>query len=243
MIDRDVETGIVEDERARIVSIDARSGDTIQLLDNQTTIPRWVRVAQSGNLVVGTNQRILSVSSQAGSIDWVVHDFDLQQTNAGWVLDNQLIVLDEAAGLWPIDLLNGKRDESSLATNSRVVERGWVNLRRRDGGGLIVAGSAGLASFDAENILVGLDPERTDRPFIGAGWGTDRIAMVKRAEIRNESTIQVEMLLIDQQNGILEDRINLTLPSSIQRQASTVHAANGVVVVGFGEVSVLVRTQ
>ena len=243
VIDRNVADGIAEDQRARIVSIDARSGETIQILDNQTTVPRWVRVAPSGNLVVGTNQRILSVSSQAGSIDWVVHDFDLQQTNAGWIMDDQLIVLDEAAGLWMINLLDGKRDNASLATNNRIVERGWVDVRRREGGGLIVTGSAGMASFNATGGLAGLDPERTDSPFIGAGWGKDRLAMVKRAEIRDENSMSVEMLLLDQHSGVLHDRIDLTLPSSIQRQTNAVHAADGVVVVGFGEVSVVVRTE
>ncbi|MFK7758374.1 MAG: PQQ-binding-like beta-propeller repeat protein [Phycisphaerales bacterium] len=253
-VDHDPERGQVLMRAPRIASIDARTGQTLQLVDAQTSTPRWLRVAPSGNLIVGTSQRILSVSTRTGSLDWVIRNDQLFNTTAGWIVDDSLFVLDEFVNLWPIGLGDGNLQTNPLDTQNRITERGWVNVKPHKQY-LSVAASGGFGIFSHDGRTLGIDAQQSSWPYIDAGWATDRIAMVTRAQPGNRATDQagnepndqskmhIEINMFEQTNALLTDSMTLTLPSAIQRQPTTVQAANGVVVVGFGEVSVLLQTQ
>lgn len=242
VVDRDAMEGVVEDHRPRIASIDVRTGQTIQLLDDQTASPRWIRVAPSGNLIVGTSLRVMSVSTRSGTLDWMVHTPDLFRSNAGWIVDDTVVVLDEFVNLWTVGLGDGKTAALSLETNNRIVERGWVQVRAHRGD-VVFTASAGMGVLGVDGSIRGIDLERTSMPYAGSAWGSDRVVLVQRAVSDGKDSMQVPVLMFDQANARLSDRVDLSLPSAIQRQPTSIQAADGVVVVGFGEVSVVLRTR
>lgn len=241
-VDHDADTGVVAERSPRIASIDMRTGQTIQLLDKQTSTPRWIRVAPSGNLIVGTSQRILSVSTRGGTLDWVIRNDGLINTNAGWIVDDTLIVLDEFVGIWMIGLQDGKLPQINADTAGRILERGWMDLKLRDER-IAIIGSGGLGIFDPNGQTLGLDPDEGSWPYIDAAWGARTIAMVQRASTEDNLTMHIPVSLLDLTNARLLDSIELALPAQIQRQPTSAHAANGVVVIGFGEVSVVLKTE
>ncbi len=241
-IDNAPENGEVLLRSPRIASIDSRTGQIIQMLDAQTSTPRWVRVAPSGSLVVGTSQRVLSVSTRTGTLDWVIRNDNLMNTNAGWIIDDSLIVLDEYVNLFPIGLEDGKIPIDSFNTLGRVYERGWVDVQSR-GEHLAIVASGGMGLFEPSGQTIALDPEPTSRPYVDTAWGNDSVALIGRATSDGQRTMNVPVKLFSLQNARLMDTIELTLPSAIQRQPTISQAADGVVVVGFGEVSVLIRTE
>ena len=250
VVDGDVDAGIVEEEQVRVLSIDVRTGQTIQLLDGQTAMPRWIRVAASGNLIVGTNLRVMSVSTRTGALDWMIRSQSLMRSNAGWIIEDTLVVLDEYVDLWAIGLRDGAAPGEPLRTASRVVERGWADVRGH-GDDLVVAASAGMGVFaiDGESdwVTKGIDAQRPTRPYMGAAWGDDRVVLVGRAGAADigddDSMMRVLMRMMDQGSAEMLDSRELLLPSAIQRQPTSVQAGEGVVVVGFGEVSVVVETE
>jgi len=241
-VDHNAQTGEALERAPRIASIDARTGQTIQLLHAQTSTPRWVRVAPSGSLLVGTSQRILSVSSRTGTFDWVIRNTSLFNTNAGWIIDETLVVLDEFVGLWSIKLANGQIRDNAFTMSGRVVERGWVDVRAQKEN-LAVAASGGFGVFDDAGHIVGLDSEQARWPYVDSAWASDRVVLVRRAAGSNDEFTHVPVKMFDQRNARLSDSVDLTLPNTIQRQPTNVQAANGVVVIGFGEVSVLLETE
>lgn len=241
-VDHNADTGEVAMRSPRIASIDIRTGQTIQLLHQQTSTPRWIRVAPSGNLIVGTSQRVLSVSTRGGILDWVIRNDGLINTNAGWIADDTLIVLDEFVGLWMIGLHDGKLPSNPTDTAGRILERGWVDLKTR-AERIVVSGSGGLGIYDPSGQTLGLDPDLGTYPYVDTAWGSDRVVMVQRASSDDNLTMQVPISLIDLENARLLDSVELTLPAQIQRQPTSAQAATGVVVVGFGEVSVVLKTE
>jgi outer membrane protein assembly factor BamB len=241
-VDNAPENGEVLHRSPRIASIDSRTGQIIQMMDAQTSTPRWVRVAPSGSLVVGTSQRVLSVSTRTGTLDWVIRNDNLMNTNAGWIIDDSLIVLDEYVNLFPIGLDDGKIPIDSFNTLGRVYERGWVDVQSR-GEHLAIIASGGMGLFETSGQTLALDPEPTSRPYVDTAWGNDSVALVGRAASDGQRTMNVPIKLFSLKNARLMDTIELKLPSAIQRQPTISQAADGVVVVGFGEVSVLIRTE
>lgn len=241
-VDHDADTGVVAERSPRIASIDIRTGQTIQLLDKQTSTPRWIRVAPSGNLIVGTSQRIMSVSTRGGTLDWVIRNDGLINTNAGWIVDDTLIVLDEFVGIWMIGLQDGKLPQVTADTAGRILERGWIDLKLRDER-IAVIGSGGLGIYDHDGQTLGLDPDEGSWPYIDAAWGAHTIAMVQRASSEDNLTMHIPVSLLDLTNARLVDSIELTLPAEIQRQPTSAQGANGVVVIGFGEVSVVLKAE
>jgi len=241
-VDHNPDTGEVLTRTPRIASVDARTGQTIQLLHAQTSTPRWIRVAPSGSLLVGTSQRVLSVSTRTGTLDWVIRIESLFNTNAGWIIDDTLVVLDEFVNLWPIGLGDGHTPLHSLDTMNRIFERGWVDVRAH-GDQIAVTASGGMGIFDHSGTIIGLDPELTNLVYVDRAWASDRVVLVQRASSNDDKTMHIPVKLLDQHNAQLLDSINLELPSVIQRQPVNAQAANGVVIVGFGEVSVVLETE
>ena len=246
-VDHDPEAGAMLMRAPRIASIDARTGQTIQLLHAQTATPRWICVAPSGSLLVGTSRRVLSVSTRTGTLDWVIQNDGLFNTTAGWIANDTLVVLDEFVGLWPIGLTAGDIPLNTFNAQGRVVDRGWVDLRAHDRH-IAVVGSGGMGVFDPTNgDTVGLDPERSNWSYVDAAWARDRVVLIHRAinggNGQHGGAMNIPLKILDQRNAQLSDSINLTLPASIQRQPTTTQAANGVVVIGFGEVSVVLKTE
>lgn len=244
-IDDNPDTGEVRSRTPRVASVDARTGQTIQMLDKQTSTPRWTRVAPSGSLIVGTSQRVLSVSTRTGTLDWVIRNDDLFNTNAGWIIDDTLIVLDEFVSLYPIGLSDGRLPITSLNTTGRIIERGWVDVRSHNDT-IAIAASGGIGAFEHNGTTLGLDPDQGRRPYIGAAWARDRVVLVGRAtadDATDDATMEIPVKVFDQHNGRMTDSIDLKLPSAIQRQPTIVQACDGVVVVGFGEVSVMLESR
>ena len=117
---------------------------------------------------------------------------------------------------------------------------------RRKLGRRITLGSfhlrGGMGAFEHNGVTLGLDPEQGRRPYIGAAWARDRVVLVGRATA-DDATMEIPVKIFDQHNGRMTDSIELRLPSAIQRQPTIVQACDGVVVVGLGEVSVMLETR
>tara|TARA_R110000737_G_scaffold251825_3_gene261360 strand:- start:62049 stop:66524 length:4476 start_codon:yes stop_codon:yes gene_type:complete len=242
VMDQNDPNGEVAARSPRIASIDARTGQTIHLLDSQTSTPRWVRVAPSGSLIVGTSQRVLSVSTRTGTLDWVVRNQSLFNTNAGWIIDGTLVVLDEFINLWPIGLTDGRTPLTALDTANRIMERGWVDVRSHQGN-ISVTASGGMGVFNHDGTTIGLDSEQVSWTYSDRAWGSDRVVLVGRVSNSDQDFMRIPIKVFDQHSAQMSDSIDLTLPNAIQRQPTVAQAANGVVVVGFGEVSILLQTD
>ncbi len=230
----------IEDASLRGVgeAVDARTGETIQLLDDLGAETRWVRVATDGQVIVGASGRIVAMDTVAGRIDWSNADEELVDSMDAWVHADTLVVLGQDRMLWPVSRREGLRSGTPMDTLGRGGDRGFVSVERRPFG-LVVPGSAGVTTHTSDGALVAADAMDVRLAFVLHAVGQRRAVLVDRGEVDADGLSRVGVAIVDAETGRTEDRVTLTLPEGVRRTATRVGLADGVVVVGFGEVSVV----
>jgi len=224
-----------------VASIDPRTGQIIQIIDRFGQLPRWIRVGTTGNLFVATTERIVAINTKNGAVDWVLNDENLAESTSGWIIGDQLFVLDANTDLWALTLSDGAHSSRPLELRRRITPRGWVRVRSMVDT-LVVAGSHGLAEFDHSRQLIGADAIDAPSPMIDAAFGTDRMVFLGSPTAQNDQSI-AQLYLLDLHGARLLDTTQLTIPKALDRTPSSITAITGGVIVGYNEVSVFVRTM
>lgn len=230
----------IEDAALRGVgeAVDARTGETIQLLDDLGSETRWVRVAPDGQVLVGAAGRVVAMDTVAGRIDWSNADEELADSMDAWVQGESLVVLGQDRLLWMVSRREGLLARSALDTLGRGSDRGFVSVHRRPFG-LVVPGQAGVTTHGPDGSLLAADALSVDLAFVLHAVGDRRAVLVDRGVVDGSGVSSAGVTIIDARTGRTEDRITLLLPEGVRRTASDVAIADGVVVVGFGEVSMV----
>jgi outer membrane protein assembly factor BamB len=218
-------------------ALDARTGETIQLIDDLGAEARWVRVAPDGQVIVASGSRIVAMDSLAGRIDWSNADEELGLSQDAWVLGDSLGVLGADRALWLLSRREGVRARAPLDTNGRGWDRGRVRVERREFG-FVVAGASGVTTHAPDGTLLAADALDA-RGFAESAPARSRVALIDEARAEPGGRASVDAVLVDARTGRTEDRVTVALPEGVRRVPTRVVAADGVVVVGFNEVSVV----
>lgn len=224
--------------RAVAEALDARSGETIQLAEDLGQETRWVRVAPDGQVIVGASARLLAMDTVAGRVDWANADDELAGSTDAWVLGETLLVLGADRALWPVSRREGLLARTPFDTGARHADRDALAIDRR-GQRLIVRGTLGLTVHAPEGDLLGADATDAGPGYGATALGRRRAVLVGRAETDETGRTRVGVALVDAETGRLEDRVTIALPEGVRRAPSRVALGDGVVVIGFGEVSVV----
>lgn len=224
-----------------VASINPRTGEPGQVIERFGFQPRWVRVGDQSRLFVASTQRITALDIEHGALDWVVNDENLSQSQHAWVGDAHLLVLDARNSLWALDPTNGSHTNQPIDTRGHITPRGWIRVISEIGRTSILT-NAGIASFDAQHELIATDPHAGNTNMIDIAWARTHAVELGEPSIV-DNTLECELTLLDHTNGRLLDTTTLRVPASIGRTPSSAIAVNGGVIIGFGEVSVFVRTQ
>ena len=224
-----------------VAALDPRTGEPIQVLDRFGMSPRWVRTTADGHLLVATTDRVIAINTAAGSVDWSLQDGQLVETVGAWVSADQLITLDASATLWSINLDDGRRSPRPLDTRGRISSRGWIDVRPGIDRTLL-ASSKGLVAFDGQQQVIATDPLDLSGSIVDIAWGRDRAVLVEQARFV-DGAMQARLHLIGLEDQRLLDTITLSIPATLDRTPVSATAVATGVLVGFGEVSVFVRTS
>ncbi len=220
--------------------IDPRTGETGHLVERFGHMPRWVRVGDRSRLFVASTLRLSAFNTDTGVVDWVVNAEDIADSLGAWVTDANLLVLSDRGALWALDPADGSRDPRPIDTHDRITPRGWMRLVPEIGRTTLLT-NAGIVSFDHQQQIVGVDA-RTNETLVDIAWGRNHAITLSEPRIEDGSIIS-DLSILDHQHAITLDTTTLTLPATIGRRAQTVVPVTGGVLVGFGEVSVFVRTE
>ncbi|MCA9276940.1 MAG: PQQ-binding-like beta-propeller repeat protein [Phycisphaerales bacterium] len=223
-----------------LASIDARSGEPGQVIERFGFNPRWVRVGNRNRLFVASAQRITALDVEHGIIDWVVNDENISDSQNAWVGDTRLFVLSDRSTLWALDTSDGSRPSRPLDTRGRINQRGWVRLIPEIGRTTLLT-EEGFMCFDAAGELSGLDTRLSDEPLIDIAWGQRHAVQLGEPTIQGESLV-CEVSLINHIDARLLDTTSLRIPAALGRTPINAVPVNGGVLVGFGEVSIFLRT-
>lgn len=221
--------------------IDPRTGETGQTTKRFGHQPRWVRVGTRSHLFVASTLRISAFDTERGTLDWVVNSEDVADSLGAWVTDSHLLVLSDRGALWAMDPSDGSRLPQPIDSHARITSRGWVRLIPEVGRTTLI-GNAGLVTFGTQQQTLGVDARPENSQLFDIAWGRDHAVSLSEPRIVGE-TIETTLSILDHQSAELLDTTTIALPASIGRRAHTIVPVNGGVLVGFGEVSVFVRTR
>lgn len=219
-------------------AIDARTGETIQLVDDLGAETRWVRVAPDGQVLIAASLRILALDTVSGRVDWSNADEELGGSMDAWVLGETLVVLGQDRMLWPVSRREGVRLRTGLNNLGRGADRGWISMERRSFG-LVALGARGVTTHAHDGTLLAADALEVPRAFQHTLLGERRAVLIDRGETDSQGETRVGVALVDTSTGRTEDRVTLVLPESVRRTPVNAVLGDGIVVVGFGEVSMV----
>lgn len=224
-----------------VASIDPRTGEPGQVIERFGHQPRWVRVGDHARMFVASTQRITALDIEQGALDWVVNDDSLSESEHAWVSDAHLLVLDSRSSLWGLDPSDGSHSRQPIDTRGRITPRGWIRVISEIGRTSVLT-NAGIVSFDAQHELIATDPRVGNANLTDIAWSRNRAVELGDPTLV-ENALECQLTLLDHTNGRVLDTTVLRVPASIGRTPTSAVAVNGGVIVGFGEVSVFVRTQ
>jgi len=221
-------------------ALDPRTGETIQMLDELDPNTSWVRVAPDGQVIVGAGNGVVALDTTDGRVDWSNGDSVLVDSEEAWIVGEWLVVLGEARALWLVPRREGVRRMTPLESLGRGVDRGWVRVERI-GGKTVVYGAGGLGVYDATGALVAADAALDDRAFLVSALGERYAVFVERPALGEDGRTTGDVLVIDRVTGAIADRAELEMPLGARRTPVRIALANGVAIIGFGEVSMVLR--
>ncbi len=221
-------------------AIDPRTGETLQMLDDTGADARWVRVASDGQVIFGASGSVIALDTLDGRVDWTNADETLVSSQGAWILGDAIAVQSAERRVWLLPRREGMRRATPLDTMGRGVDTGWVTLESRDRR-IVAYGATGLYAYDTEGAFIAGDAISTDRAFLLTALADRHAVLIQRAAENAEGETSSGVMLVDSQTGRLLDRIDLKIPLGIRRGPSSVALADGMIIVGFNEVSVVLR--
>lgn len=223
-----------------VAAIEPRTGEPLGIIDRLGQLPRWVRAGTQGNLFVATEERVIAMNIRDSEIEWILDDGELTNSLAGWIVSDQLIVLDEQSDLWAISTSEGSRSINPLDTGPRFSHRGWLAVHPLPSS-MLIASSNGLSLFDYQSNLIANDSIHNTLPMIDLARGLYTCVFIEVPERVEQSSITT-LSLLDLQSVQMLDRMDLSVPAVLNRSPISITAITGGLIVGYTEVSVFVRT-
>lgn len=162
-----------------VIALDARGGQTIHRAPIGGRV-RWVRLAPEGAAIVGLDRSIISIDVFRRAVRWRAEARQAQETIAAWALPGRVIVRRDDGRLWQIRTSDGFVRLEPLDTRDRLES----NYRRLSitalGDAAALATERGLALYDREGNLLGLDFRETAGPILFGGWGETYVPTLDR---------------------------------------------------------------
>ena len=153
-----------------VIAIDARGGQTIHRANIGGRV-RWVRLAPEGAAIVGLDRSIVSIDVFRKAVRWRAEARQAQETIAAWALPGRIIIRRDDGRLWQVRSTDGFVRLEPLDTRDRL-ESSYRRISITALGDVAaLATERGLALFDREGNLLGLDFRETAGPILFGGWG------------------------------------------------------------------------
>jgi len=164
-----------------VVAVDARSGQTVHAWECDDRV-RWVRMAPEGFAVVGLDRGLVSLDLVRQRVRWRAESPRLFSTFAAWIFPGRIIVRSESPDLWQVSTDDGVVSRRSLEVRGRLAEGYDRIVVQRVGEKIGVATALGLALFEPDGSLAGLDvrEEAGVSSILHAGFGAEFVPVLER---------------------------------------------------------------
>lgn len=223
-----------------VLAIDARSGQTVYRWQTDDRV-RWVRVAPEGFGVVGLDRGLVSLDLVRQRVRWKAESPRLFTTYAAWIFPGRVIVRAETPELWQVSTDDGVVNRNPLEMRGRLGEGYGRIVVQQVGEKIGVATALGLALFEPDGSLAGLDMRENDgvSPILHAGFGASFVPTLERggdADLLGFSTHTLTMFDLDTLRAV--SRTALRLGQGLH--ASSMALLDGKILISTGAVTTVI---
>ncbi len=162
-----------------VLALDARSGQTLSRTEHQRRV-RWVRLAPEGFALVGLDDAIEAQDVFQGLTRWRNESVQAQESIDAWPFPGRLIMRRDREEFWQIRTDDGALRPEPLDRRDRLDDSGQAFMLKIDDRAALV-GINGLALYDREGTLVGLDLREGAGGPILADFGQDYAMTLSRS--------------------------------------------------------------
>lgn len=153
--------GAVMELRPSVQMLDARTGRAVQRLGDLTGHPRWVKLSESGALLIGSDTALVCADVTTGVVSWTINAPEHMPIEAAWVFGDQAVLLTPSRGLLLASITSGRVRPGVLDVPRNLIEGTRqlevFPLSIVPGSGFLVSTSLGMSVFTGEGELVGAD--------------------------------------------------------------------------------------
>lgn len=259
------DTGDGLGSRPSLVSLDARTGESMQRIDGLTSEVRWIRGAvearggalggglgtglgSGGGVVVGLRNSVIGLDVESGQPRWNLSDEVVRNSRDAWVAGSGVTVMTEQGGLWLIGLATGRLSQDPIDLRSRVQADSDRRVYWAEGR-TIVSTDRGVVAYNERGEVVGLDPldgAKRSRPGVlgTAPDGRAVVAMVTtEGDRRDDGASVMTLRLLEATTGRVVDQREIAIPPELSTRVVGLHAIDGAVLVGFGSATLVVPVE
>lgn len=232
------EAGVIELDTAPgrpvVVSLDARSGQTIQRLTLRADV-RWLVPTPEGELIVGAQDGLLMLDVFRGRVKWQAQSKDFSGTAFAAVAPGRILVKGEDEQFWQIDTETGKvRPQEPLDTRERL-SPGYRFVEVFPAGDhLVLATRRGMVLYNRAGEVVGVDTGTPDQSIVAPAMAQDHIVTIadQSGEIIGDSFLAYELTLWSTRSA--KAVASVRIETGETQQPTRVEVVEGKILVSFG---------
>jgi outer membrane protein assembly factor BamB len=183
--------------------LDARTGKVAAAPEALGAHIRWLRLTDSGLLLVGQPERVLAYDLRAGRLAWSVTEPAARDSAEAWIFGPRLFLLSRDGELHVGDLASGKFSPQGVMTSSRLNGAAGMAIAFEAGPSVIFAAPGGMVTVGAENQTVGLDPLGGITPMLMPARAEGMVVNIDAEPQRAGDGEAVRIMLFDVQTGKL----------------------------------------
>ena len=232
------ETAADEGAAVRLEAIDPAAGSSVMSVPLEDCGEvRWMRMAEGGLLVAGTDVSVEAYSPDAPSgLRWRIDAVEAQGTLRSWEVGRWLVVLDRFEEAFAIDVRSGRVDAGRFVVPSLLPADGPLRDVLSGDGWHAFQRDARVDFFDAGGAYIGRDAPSGERSFVASAASARRLLVLDAVEAgRDPVPLRFGAFLcdLDARRGGIEADPPVRLRSLGQPLRSIV-AVEGAAVVGNG---------
>jgi outer membrane protein assembly factor BamB len=225
-----------ENWKTIIVTLDARSGEVANRLDDAPGSVRWVRISEDRKLIAGLGRGLICVDLSESQVRWLLAEEPAKSSIDAWVFGDQLYILDQNRSLWRVDIASGRLIRPELETRGRLIDRVGIQVRQVDGHVVFASGS-GMLVFDQDNELVGIDVFDAVGALVPSEPGEKVTAMIDSAPVQSPDGLSSYMLyLMANDSG----RLLASYPIRTHATPETITLLDGKILISAGEATLVI---
>lgn len=219
-----------------LVAIEARSGELMHRVDDTGGTVRWLRVTDSGDVVVGLDTGLLSIGLLQARRNWITTTRATRYSADAWIFGDRLFVLGEDAALWLGSVASGRFDAEPLTMYAKTARSG-VASARRIGDHIAFSSPAGVVVFGRHGELLGADSLDADDGLLPATVGGDFVITAESRSTGRRGAARHRVHILDAASAKSIATATIHVPDEINAAAQSVHALDGWILVSFGELT------